>query len=153
MSTFGNSLKDTYPYIKRAAMILTGYNKPDADDLVQKAFLRALEKQHLCSHDNVVGWVLTIMKNIFLDDIRRNKGKHFVDIDNEILISKDNDIIEIDDINLALGKLEKKCRNILALMAKEYKYKEISEQLMIPIGTVMSRLSRCREQLFRELYD
>jgi DNA-directed RNA polymerase specialized sigma24 family protein len=62
MSTFGNSLKDTYPYIKRAAMILTGYNKPDADDLVQKAFLRALEKQHLLSMglDYLQHWIIVL---------------------------------------------------------------------------------------------
>jgi len=40
----------------------------------------------------------------------------------------------------------------LLLIAEEYKYAEISERLSVPIGTVMSSLTRCRKQLYKELY-
>jgi DNA-directed RNA polymerase specialized sigma24 family protein len=45
----------------------------------------------------------------------------------------------------------KTCQDILLLAGNEYTYKEMAEELLIPIGTVMSRLSRCRKQ-FRKMY-
>ena len=65
MSIFGNNLKKMYPDIKRVAMKLTKYNTADADDLVQKALLKAFEKQNLYKGGNLTGWVVTIMKNLF----------------------------------------------------------------------------------------
>ncbi len=153
MSIFGSNLKEMYPDIKRVAMKLSKYNEADADDLVQKTLLKAFEKQDIYKGGNLTGWVVTIMKNLFIDEMRKLKGKTFVDIEDEILISNSNDKhLDISDTNFALKKLEEKCQNILLLIAEEYKYAEISEHLSIPIGTVMSRLTRCRQQLHKELY-
>mgnify|MGYP002635061872 FL=1 len=153
MSIFGKNLKDMYPDIRRVAMKLTKYNEADADDLVQKSLLKAFEKQDLFKGGNLTGWVVTIMKNLFIDDIRKLKDKIFVDIEDEILASNSNDKhLDVADTNSALKKLGKKCQNILSLIAEEYKYIEISENLSIPIGTVMSSLTRCRKQLYKELY-
>ena len=55
-------------------------------------------------------------------------------------------------MNEALNKIGDKCKKILLLIAEEYKYKEISERLEVPIGTVMNRLLRCRKQLHQDLY-
>jgi RNA polymerase sigma-70 factor, ECF subfamily len=153
MSIFGKNLKDMYPDIRRVAMKLTKYNEADADDLVQKSLLKAFEKQDLFKGGNLTGWVVTIMKNLFIDDMRKLKDKIFVDIEDEILTSNSNDKhLDVADTNSALKKLGKKCQNILSLIAEEYKYIEISENLSIPIGTVMSSLTRCRKQLYKELY-
>jgi RNA polymerase sigma-70 factor (ECF subfamily) len=153
MSIFGNNLKEMYPDIRRVAMKLTKYNDANADDLVQNTLLKAFEKQSLYKGGNLTGWVVTIMKNLFIDEVRKLKGKTFVDIEDEILISKDNDsYLDVADANSALKKLGEKCQNILTLIAEEYKYAEISENLSIPIGTVMSSLTRCRKQLYKELY-
>ena len=153
MSIFGNNLKEMYPDIRRVAMKLTKYNDANADDLVQNTLLKAFEKQSLYKGGNLTGWVVTIMKNLFIDEMRKLKGKTFVDIEDEILISKDNDsYLDVADANSALKKLGEKCQNILTLIAEEYKYAEISENLSIPIGTVMSSLTRCRKQLYKELY-
>ncbi|MBT4764955.1 RNA polymerase sigma factor [bacterium] len=153
MSIFGKNLKDMYPDIRRVAMKLTKYNEADADDLVQKSLLKAFEKQDLFKGGNLTGWVVTIMKNLFIDDMRKLKDKIFVDIEDEILTSNSNDKhLDVADTNSALKKLGKKCQNILSLIAEEYKYVEISECLSIPIGTVMSSLTRCRKQLYKELY-
>ena len=79
-------------------------------------------------------------------------------IDNELLAHKGNfeeryDIeSNVENTKAALKKLGKKCQEILLLIAEEYKYKEISKTLSIPMGTVMSRLTRCRKQLHKELY-
>jgi RNA polymerase sigma-70 factor (ECF subfamily) len=153
MSIFGKNLKEMYPDIRRVAMKLTKYNHADADDLVQKTLLKAYEKEYLYKGGNLTGWVVTIMKNLFIDDIRKLKDKIFVDIDDEVMISNNNDkYLDVSDTNSALKRLGKKCQDILLLVAEEYKYAEISERLSIPIGTVMSGLTRCRKQLYKELY-
>jgi len=154
MSIFGKNLKEMYPDIRRVAMKLTRYNEADADDLVQKALLKAFEKQSLYKGGNLTGWVVTIMKNLFIDDVRKLKDKTFVDIEDEVLTSKDNDkFLDVSDTNAALKRLSKKCQDVLLLIAEEYKYSEISKRLSVPIGTVMSSLTRCRKQLYKELYE
>ena len=60
--------------------------------------------------------------------------------------------LDIFDVNKELTKMGDKCRKILLLIAEEYKYAEISENLSIPLGTTMSRLLRCRKQLHQQLY-
>jgi len=153
MSIFGNNLKEMYPDIRRVAMKLTKYNDADADDLVQKTLLKAFEKENLYKGGNLTGWVVTIMKNLFIDDMRKLKDKTFVDIDDEVIINNNDDKhLDVADTRSALKKLGEKCQSILLLVAEEYKYAEISERLSIPIGTVMSGLTRCRKQLYKELY-
>ena len=153
MSIFGNNLKEMYPDIRRVALKLTKYNDADADDLVQETLLKAFEKQELYKSGNLTGWVVTIMKNLFIDHVRKLKDKTFVDIEDEILVSIDDDkYLDVADTNSALQRLGKKCQKILLLIAEEYKYSEISERLSIPIGTVMSSLARCRKELYKELY-
>ncbi len=134
-------------------MKLVRYNEADADDLVQKALLRAFEKQGLFKGGNLTGWIVTIMKNLHIDEIRKVKDKTFVDIEDEVIaITSDHSNLELDDTRSALKRLGNKCQEILMLIAEEYKYSEISNQLEIPQGTVMSRLLRCRKQLYQELY-
>ena len=60
---------------------------------------------------------------------------------------------EFIGITEALNKLGNKCKEILLLISEEYKYKEISERLDVPMGTVMNRLLRCRKKLHQELYE
>jgi len=151
MNIFNDNLKTIYPDIMRVAKKMTKYNIDDAEDLVQKALLKALEKQHLYKGGNLTGWVVRIMQNIFRDELRKTKGKDFVEIEENTLPYYDPDL-EIFDINKVLSKLGDKCRKILLLIAEEYKYKEISEKLSIPLGTTMSRLLRCRKQLHQQLY-
>jgi len=153
MSNFGDNLKEAYPDLKRTAMKLVRYNEADADDLVQKALLRAFEKQDLFKGGNLTGWIVTIMKNLHIDEIRKLKDKTFVDIEDEVIATVgDHADLEVNDTRSALQKLGDKCQEILSLIAEEYKYSEIAEQLELPQGTVMSRLLRCRKQLYQELY-
>ena len=152
MNIFNDNLKTIYPDIMRVAKKMTKYNIDDAEDLVQKTLLKALEKQHLYKGGNLTGWVVRIMQNIFRDELRKTKGKDFVEIEENKLFQYDQDQLEILDVNNALSKLGDKCRKILLLIAEEYKYAEISEKLSIPLGTTMSRLLRCRKQLHQQLY-
>lgn len=152
MSIFNENLKSIYPDIMRVARKLMKYNDTDAEDLVQKTLLKALEKQKLFKGGNLTGWVVTIMQNIFRDEYRKLKGKEFVEVDENTLIKYEDDGLEILDVNNALNRIGDKCKQILMLIAEEYKYKEISESLDVPMGTVMNRLLRCRKKLHQELY-
>ena len=161
MADFRNELSGMAPDLFKIAIKRTGHYQ-DADDLVQQALLRAWEKQHLFKGGNQTAWVVRIMVNIFNDKYRKAKRNVEVPIDDgELPIDVepnppvDNGIligIEIKDVNRELNKMGKKCQEILLLIAEENKYKEISEILDIPMGTVMNRLLRCRKQLSQALY-
>ena len=199
MSDFNDNLKAMYPDLMRVAMRFTRYDK-DAEELVQKALLKALEKQSLFKGGNQTGWVVTIMKNIFNDEYRKNttsveiqgeEGRILQDTKwgnrtNTDRVVSINDLGRDDDssaqenpfdninadkgnkeyiylnesetssefkgVNEALNQIGAKCKEILLLISEEYKYKEISDRLGIPMGTVMNRLLRCRKQLHQDLY-
>ena len=73
MSIFNNNLKTIYPDIMRVAKGMTKNDVHNAEDLVQKTLLKALEKQQLFKGGNLTGWVVRIMQNIFRDEYRKNK--------------------------------------------------------------------------------
>jgi len=201
MSIFNNNLKTIYPDIMRVAKGMTKNDVHNAEDLVQKTLLKALEKQQLFKGGNLTGWVVRIMQNIFRDEYRKNKTTIEVQGEEGRILEKtkwgklrkkdrvesvhiydripqDGDISKhahdtFDDLNVndeynflnefetrsefigiteALNKLGNKCKEILLLISEEYKYKEISERLDVPMGTVMNRLLRCRKKLHQELY-
>ena len=170
MSIFNDNLKEIYPDIMRVAMKMTRYDRENAEDLVQKTLMKALEKQDLFKGGNLVGWIVTIMKNIFRDELRKIKNIKFVDIDapeppkEDTKIIEDIDIQDDDDgkkidlkervrqIKKILKTMSGNCQSILTLIGEEYKYKEISERLNMPLGTVMSNLLRCRKKLHQKLY-
>ena len=170
MSIFNDNLKEIYPDIMRVAMKMTRYDRENAEDLVQKTLMKALEKQELFKGGNLVGWIVTIMKNIFRDELRKIKNIKFVDIDapeppkEDTKIIEDIDIQDDDDgkkidlkervrqIKKILKTMSGNCQSILTLIGEEYKYKEISERLNMPLGTVMSNLLRCRKKLHQKLY-
>lgn len=119
----------------------------DADDLVQKTLLRALEKMHLFKGGKLIAWAITMMKNIRIDDIRKVHDSKFTEIDENTITAPQSEPMQINDVNDALQKLGEKCREVLIMSAGGYSYQEICETLLIKKGTVMSRLARCREQL------
>jgi len=148
-------IREAYPGLKKYALSLTNYNNEDAEDLVQKAVLKAYEKiDSFTRNDNFGGWVATLMRNLFIDEKRSIGGKTFSDIEDEVIPVSDNTdrFFEVRDIMKGILALSKKCQNILSLVADGYKYDEIASKLTIPIGTVMSSLLRCRQNLNKELY-
>jgi len=153
MSAFRDNLKDMYPELKPIAYRLSNGNLANAKDLIQKTLLKALEKEALFKDDsNQIGWVVTIMKNIHIDEKRKGKGKIFDDFSVESLTATANpDPLEVEDTITAIKQLGKRCQSVLMLISEEYKYSEIANQLELPLGTVMSRLLRCRQQLFKAL--
>lgn len=128
----------------------------DAEDLVQEAFVKAYKNiDKLDENANPAGWVYTIMKNTFLNNLRSAKTREvllFDDTSIERLADekgKDNPPEGVDDdIQAIVNSLPEDMR--LILVAREIQglsYLEIAKSFDMPVGTVKSRLKRAREKL------
>jgi RNA polymerase sigma-70 factor (ECF subfamily) len=150
--TFEQELIDIIPDLRLYARSRTN-NQDDADDLVQKTLIRALEKQAFFKGGKLIAWAITMMKNIRIDDVRKTRGVTISDIEiDETISSGPTDTSQdLNDVNDALLKLDEKCREILVLIGGGYSYKEISSTLLMNMGTLMGRLHRCREKLLKNL--
>jgi RNA polymerase sigma-70 factor (ECF subfamily) len=130
------------------------HNAADADDLVQDCIERALLRHDsLRDPDRLGGWLLAILHNMHLSNLRRTRrlGQPLaVDslADDLALSAPPEDRGEIRSFVRAMETLSEDHRQILLLVGLEgLSYREIAELLEVPIGTVMSRLARARERL------
>ena len=139
------------PRLRRYARALA-YNRDDADDLVQDTLERAWAKAGLWQGvANMRNWLLMIMHNLHVDRHRR-PGVQTVDMDDETpevpVAPTQGDRLAVRDLESALNMLPIEQKEVLLLVALEdMANAEIAHALSIPIGTVMSRLSRGRERL------
>jgi RNA polymerase sigma-70 factor (ECF subfamily) len=130
----------------------------DAEDLVQQTFLVAIEKlDQLRDSTKISSWLFAVTRNLFLKSCRKSRPTPVavleLDVD-QIPAAEERDEIDSESIQLALNQLSDEYRVILALFYfEDASYKDIAEALDIPIGTVMSRLSRAKGQLRRLLLD
>ena len=148
------------PRLRRYARVLTG-NPTRADDLVQDTLLRAWDKRRLWrAGSDLRAWLFTIMHNVHANQralARRETGTISLDSEDEYgaawqVAEYDNQLerIELRELVQLMGRLPAEQREVLLLAAvEELRYEEIAAALAIPIGTVMSRLSRAREKLKR----
>jgi RNA polymerase sigma-70 factor (ECF subfamily) len=144
------------PALRRYAVALTG-NAALADDLVQDCLERALRHgQQLQEVQSLAAWLRRILHNLYIDEIRRRRGR-FQDIsemaDTVELSIPAQDNAAAGDFIKAINALNLEQRQIVLLAGlEELSYREIAEELGIPVGTVMSRLARARARL-RELLE
>lgn len=153
--------------LHRVALRLTG-SEPDADDLVQEALLRAYRAwDQYQTGTNARGWLLTILRHVFINDYRRKKRQgQTVDVDaiepHTVFPQVQEadpegrffDRIVDDTVWEAIDRLPDEFREALILSdVEQMKYQEIGKVLGIPVGTVKSRLFRARQRLQKDLYD
>jgi RNA polymerase sigma-70 factor, ECF subfamily len=147
------------PRLRRYARVLTG-DAVRADDLVQDTLARAWEKRRLWrAGSDLRAWLFTIMHNVHVNQlaqVRRDAANLSIDADpgNTAwqLPVRANQVerVELMEIVRQMGRLSEDQREVLLLAAvEELRYEEIAVVLSIPIGTVMSRLSRARDRLRR----
>lgn len=139
------------PRLRRYARALTG-DAARADDLVQDTIERALSRWSLWrSGTNLRAWMFAIMHNLFVNQIKSAQRIEYVGDDPlPDLASRatQSDALEVRDLAGALQKLSPEQREVLLLVGlEELSYEQAANALGIPIGTVMSRLSRARERL------
>lgn len=133
------------------------HNQPDAEDLVQETFLKAL--RNFGSFEpgtNFKAWIFKILKNTSCSEFsrRQRKANICLGFDEEFPSLPQNTATpefqmiqgsEIESLRHAIDQLPPYFREVLVLRETEdASYREIAEILSIPIGTVMSRLTRAR---------
>ena len=147
MDEFETLIAQQIPRLRRYARVLTG-SQPRADDLVQDALERSWSRRHLWRPgSDLRAWLFTIMHNIYVNGIRRREPEGPEAFDLPVPPAQEQ-AVEVRDLYRALARLPSDHREILLLVAvEEMRYAEVAEVLNLPLGTVMSRLSRAREQL------
>ena len=143
--SFERSLIAALPRLGRYALSLT--REPDAaQDLVQSTALKALSSDDRPAAPAILPWLIRIARNAFIDE-RRRTAKLVEVIATEDFVG-DADIVRILAVKQALARLDPDCRRLVILIDIEgLTYSQAAVRLGIPIGTVMSRLSRARRLL------
>ncbi|MEL6992242.1 MAG: RNA polymerase sigma factor [Pseudomonadota bacterium] len=156
---FKKDLVDLVPRLRRFALSLAG-NQADADDLVQSACVKALKNEaQFRRGTRMDSWMYRIIQTLWIDDRRRAKTRGtMVDAEDAGLSDGGRaarlpeDRMMLDQAKTAMAGLEENQRTVLSLVAIEgLSYKETADVLDLPIGTVMSRLSRARAALLPQL--
>lgn len=155
---FSKLVKNYYNRVYKTALFYMK-NKFDAEDITQDVFIKAFEKIDFSKTDKSKFPILFIMaKNLSLNKLKSRSYKNEAIPQWELLsyyYNPEDEYIkseELNSINISLNKLKPDDREVLIL--KHYQdcsYKEISEILNIPIGTVMSRLYSARKKMGQNL--
>lgn len=153
------------PALYRHAMWLCG-ERADAEDLVQETISKSLRAfASFESGTNFKAWIFRVLRNSFLTSRTGMATSHTVFLeDNPGLLdttdagpTPEEHLLRLDNqavVNGALDRLQPALREILLLCdVEEMKYKEIALVLDVPIGTVMSRISRARQALHQLLRE
>jgi len=145
------------PRLWAFALRISG-DRHDAEDLVQLACVRALERTHQLQADtSPLSWMFSIVHTTWINEVRsRNvRSRSRQDWNDSIIESvtdptaqtPENDLMH-KQILAAVNNLPDGQREVMLLVAVErFTYKEAAEILEVPIGTVMSRLSRARQTI------
>ncbi|HET9651324.1 MAG TPA: RNA polymerase sigma factor [Usitatibacter sp.] len=138
------------PNLRRYARALVG-DRDGADDLVQDTLERAVRKFHLWRPGDLRAWLFSIMHNVFVNQLKSRKISPDVEVDETFAAPIPGATrADVLDLQRALGALAPEQREVVLLVALEdMSYADVSRALGIPMGTVMSRLSRGRERLRR----
>ena len=150
---FGQELIAQLPALRRYSIALSG-SLTTAEDLVQDCIERALRQSHQLRDRGRLGpWLRSILYNLHIDEIRRRRSRGIEEDVTELsddlsLSTPAADRAEMSTFLRAMNALSPEHRQILLLVGLNgMNYREIAQELDIPIGTVMSRLARARERL------
>ena len=122
------------------------FNRFDADELIQTTYLKALERQDQFSGDKIDPWVVTILKNSFIDSTRKKRpdlpGDDLPELSEEG--NQQAELLERDK-DLCLKKLDEIEREVIA-MKQTMSYEEIADVLKIKAGSLRVKLLRAKEK-------
>lgn len=164
MSTnFENKLIALQSNLLNFAYMLTS-NRDDAYDLLQDTTLKVLDNEDKYTENtNFKGWVLTVMRNIFINNYRRSVRTATVVDQTEDLyhlnICQDSGFdtpqgsVAVKEITAAINSFSDEYRVPFSMHVAGYKYSEIAEKLHLPLGTVKSRIFFARQRLQSQLKD
>ena len=143
-------LVELIPRLRRYARALVG-DRASADDLVQDTLERAWAKLHLYRRGtDLRAWLFTVMHNVHVNKVRATRATDPLEDEMPELAQRasQGDALMVRDLDRSISRLPPEQRSVLLLVTLEdMSYDEVARTLGIPIGTVMSRLSRAREKL------
>jgi RNA polymerase sigma factor (sigma-70 family) len=157
--TFESELTQLLPRLRRFAFALSR-NGADADDLAQATIERALRSRDQWQPGSRLdSWLYRIMRNLWIDTVRSRgrREKHEAPEDAAQDVGEDpreamDASMELQRAMSAMERLPDEQREVVALILIEgFGYREVSEMLELPIGTVSSRLVRGRTALLEML--
>ena len=164
MSTqdFNNRLLNMESSLNYFALSLTRDNDK-AKDLVQDTFVKAIQyREKYTSDNNIKAWLFTILRNTYLNQITKLSSKNTINDESEdsyiiknTLHQKEDaeSTMNTNDIQSSIKNLNDEYRVPFQLFLDGYKYKEIAEEINLPIGTVKSRIFFARKILMESLQD
>ena len=129
----------------------------EAEDLTQQTFLVAQQKLHqLREAERASAWLYAVLRSCFLKGIRKQRPASaqggFFEVEDVPDETPEVDEIDRELLAAALASLPEDFRLVVLMFYfEDLSYQEIAEQLEIPIGTVMSRLSRAKGHLRKRL--
>ncbi len=152
--TFENQILSLVPSLRRYSRSLARSDS-DGEDLLQDCVEKVLVRRDQWRGVNLRAWVFTIMTNLYRDRHRRVSQHPSVELNETLGLTAEDvsgDPLEKTRLQQALNALSPDHRSVLMLVVVEgYGYQDVANMLAIPIGTVMSRLSRARRQMAMQL--
>ena len=154
-SSFEGQLAELLPRLRRFAHALS-HDSADADDLTQATIERALRSRDRWQEGTRLdSWSYRIMRNLWIDTARSRSRKIAREVPEEEGLSIGEDprdamdaAVDLKRVMAAMGRLPDDQREVVALILVEgFGYREVSDMLGLPIGTVSSRLVRGRTAL------
>ncbi len=155
LPTIGELIEQHSTLLYRYAYRLTG-NSHEAEDLAQQTYLLAQKRGHqLRDVPAARNWLLTILRNVFLKSKRQRSGRSLEVIEEPCIPEATWDsVIDREQLQLALLELSEEFRSPLVLYYfEDFSYQQIAEHMSVPIGTIMSRLSRAKAFLKKRLTE
>ena len=145
------------------AYMLTS-NRDDAYDLLQDTTLKALDNEEkYAENTNFKGWVFTIMRNIFINNYRRNvrsativdttDNLYHLNLSQESRFESPEETYGAAEITDAINEFADEYRIPFSMHVAGYKYGEIAEHMHLPLGTVKSRIFFARKKLQERFAD
>ncbi|MDL2222970.1 RNA polymerase sigma factor [Bacteroidales bacterium OttesenSCG-928-M11] len=158
---FQNKVLDIQANMYNFALMLTA-NKDDAQDLLQDTTLKVLDNQEkFVNNVNFKGWVMTVMRNIFINNYRKivrsqtildqTEDLYHLNLSQDSGFESPDGAMNIKEINGAINLLSDDLKVPFSMFVAGYKYNEIADKLDLPLGTVKSRIFFARQNLQKQL--
>lgn len=160
---FQTNLMNLQSNLLNFAYMLTS-NRDDAYDLLQDTTLKALDNEDKYTENtNFKGWVFTIMRNIFINNYRRQvrsatvvdttEDLYHLNLSQESGLSTPEGSFAAKEISEAIKNFTDEYRVPFSMYIAGYKYNEIADKMGLPLGTVKSRIFFARKRLQALLKD
>lgn len=162
-SQFQKKLLSMQENMMNFALTLTT-NREDAQDLLQETSLKVLDnREKYADNRNFKGWVLTVMRNIFINNyhkvvrtqtiVDQNADLYNLEMLNDSGFDTPDGSYQIQEISQAINSLNEELKVPFSMYVSGYQYNEIAETLNVPLGTIKSRIFFARQELKKQLKD